>query len=80
MENVRKHKKIELVHTESRLQKITAKPTYKTTTIFNEDLVAAEMYKSKVDLFIPIYCGMTILGNNLFSSSYIFIFLLYIVL
>lgn len=28
MENVRLHKNIELVHTESRLEKVTAKPTY----------------------------------------------------
>ena len=62
MENVRLHKNIELIHTESRLKKVTAKPTYKNTTIFNEDLVAAELYKTKVNLFKPIYCGMSILG------------------
>ena len=62
MENVRLHKNIELVHTETRLEKVTAKPTYKHTTIFNEDLVAVELYKAKVNLFKPIYCGMCILG------------------
>lgn len=61
MENVRRHKNIELVHTEERLLKVSAKPTYKNTTIFNEDLVAVELYKAKVDLFKPIYCGMSIL-------------------
>lgn len=29
--------------------------------IFNEDLVAVELYKAKVNLFKPIYCGMCIL-------------------
>ncbi|XP_060554029.1 uncharacterized protein LOC132715073 [Ruditapes philippinarum] len=61
MENVRRHKNIELVHTEERLLKVTAKPTYKNTTIFNEDLVAVELHRAKVDLFKPIYCGMSIL-------------------
>jgi hypothetical protein len=69
MENVRHHKNIELIHTETRLKKVTAKPTYKTTTIFNEDLVAAEMYRTRVNLFKPIYCGMCILGNLLHIDS-----------
>ena len=67
MENVRKHRNIELIHTERRLVKVGAKPTYKTCTIFNEDLVAAELYRTSVKLFKPIYCGMAILGIYLFS-------------
>lgn len=63
MENVRLHKNIELVHTEERLLKLTAKSTYKNSTIFNEDLVAVELLKAKVNLFKPIYCGMAILGK-----------------
>ncbi|XP_053380054.1 uncharacterized protein LOC123531918 [Mercenaria mercenaria] len=59
MENVRRHKNIELVHTEKRLKKVTAKPTYKHTTIFNEDLVAVELFKTKVNLFKPIYCDLS---------------------
>lgn len=62
MENVRQHRNIELVHNEKRLQKVVSKPTYKTTTIFNEDLVAVELYRANVKLFKPIYCGMSILG------------------
>ncbi|WAR26048.1 SUHW-like protein [Mya arenaria] len=61
MENVRLHKNIELVHTEGRLQKVTAKPAYKNTTIFNEDLVAVELYRTKVSLCKPIFCGMSVL-------------------
>ena len=66
MENARKHRNIELIHNETRLEKISAKPTYKTSTIFNEDLVAAELYRTYVKLFKPIYCGMAILGICLF--------------
>lgn len=71
MENVRRHKNIELVHTESSLEKVTAKPTYKNTTIFNEDLVATELFKSKVNLFKPIYCGMCILGM-FYATNFLF--------
>ena len=79
MENVRKHRQIELVHDEKRLLKVSAKPSYKTSKIFNEDLVAAEMYKTAVKLFKPIYCGMAILGMYCFlilSSFFFFFFLL----
>lgn len=63
MENVRKHKNIELVHRAERLKKLSAKPTYKNTIIFNEDLVAIELLRSKVKLFKPSYSGMCILGK-----------------
>jgi hypothetical protein len=61
MENVRKHRNIELVHTESRLKKVASKPTYRRTQIFNEELVAVELQRSKVKLFKPCYSGMCIL-------------------
>ncbi|XP_052767835.1 uncharacterized protein LOC128208317 [Mya arenaria] len=61
MENVRRYKTIEIIHNKKRLDKVTAKPTYKDTTILNEDLVAVELYKSKVNLVKPIFCGMSIL-------------------
>ena len=61
MENIRKHKNIELVHTRKRLAKLSAKPTYKTTKIFKEDLVAVEMERAKVKLYKPCYSGMCIL-------------------
>ena len=68
LQNERKYKNIELVHLEERLRKLSAKPTYKTTTIFNEDLVAVELLRSQVKLFKPSYCGMCILGK--FSFNY----------
>jgi len=63
MDNLRKHRNIQLVHhREERMIKLSAKPTYKTTTIFNEDLVAVELLRSKVKLNKPSYSGMCILG------------------
>lgn len=70
MENVRKHKDIELIHTEERLKKVSAKPTYKHTVIFNEDLVATELYKNKVNLCKPSYSGMCILGMYICSVKH----------
>lgn len=61
MENVRKHKNIELVHTPDRLRKLSSKPTYKTTKIFTEDLVAVELCRANVKLSKPSYSGMCFL-------------------
>lgn len=61
MEKVRKHKNIELVHARKRLSKLTSKPSYKTTKIFNEDLVAVKLERAKVILYKPSYCGISIL-------------------
>lgn len=61
MENVRKHRNIELVHTQKRLKKLSAKSTYKTTKIFAEDLAAVELNRAKVKLCKPSYSGACIL-------------------
>ena len=61
MENVRKHRSIELTHTEKRLQKLSAKSTYKLHRIFSEDLVGVELNRIKVKLNKPIYLGAAIL-------------------
>ena len=61
MENIRKHRNIELVHTENRLCKLASKCSYKSAKIFSEDLVAVELKKLKVTLNKPSYSGMCIL-------------------
>ena len=61
MENLRKHRSIELVHTDERLRKVTSKSTYKLHRIFSEDLVGVEFNRVKVTLNKPIYIGMTVL-------------------
>ena len=61
MENVRKHRDIKLVTTDKRRNQLASEPNYHTTKYFSENLMAAEIKKSKVKLYKPIYLGMSIL-------------------
>ena len=59
--NMRKHVDVKLCHTKVKLSKYTMKPSYKSCTIFNEDLVAVENTRTNVLMNQPIYMGFTIL-------------------
>ena len=72
MENLRKHRSVELVHTEKRLRKVSAKSTYKLHRIFSEDLVGVELNRLKVKLNKPIYIGMTVLDLSKRSMYHFF--------
>ena len=61
MENVRKRVDIHLVNSEKRAAKLTSRPNFKHLTIFNEDLSAIEMKKTKILYNKPVYLGMSIL-------------------
>ena len=61
MENLRKRVNLELVHTERRMKKLAAKPTFESVTRFNDDLVAVHLKKVQLYLNRPIYVGFTIL-------------------
>jgi len=61
MENLRKRVNIELVTNEKRLNKLSAKPTYVSSKIFNENLVAVHTKKERLLLDKPSYVGMCIL-------------------
>ena len=61
MENLRKRVNIELVTNEKRLNKLSAKPTYVSSKIFNENLVAVHTKKKRLLLDKPSYVGMCIL-------------------
>jgi len=61
MENLRNRVNIELVTNENRLNKLSAKPTYVNSKIFNQDLVAIHSKKEKLLLDKPSYVGMCIL-------------------
>ena len=61
MENIREHRDIDLVASEAKLMKLVAKPTFRNFTIFREDLIAVERYKSLVKLDKPIFIGTTVL-------------------
>ena len=47
MENVRKRRIIDIVQTPKKLKSLVAQPTFKSITIFNENLSAVERSKAK---------------------------------
>ena len=61
MENVKKHRDIELVTTDKRRNQLVSEPNYHTIKWFSENLVAIAMRKTKVKMDKPIYVGMAIL-------------------
>ena len=61
MENIRKRVDVRLVTNEKKLLKLTSKPTYVSSKIFNENLVAVHKIKETLTLNRPAYVGMCIL-------------------
>ena len=61
MENLRKREDIKLVTDEEKLLKLVSKPSFKSSKIFNEDLVAVHKTKPSLLLNRPAYVGMCIL-------------------
>jgi hypothetical protein len=63
MENMRKRVDVHLVRADekNKIRKLIAKPTFSREKIFNNDLAAIHMYKSKLKLNRPSYVGMCIL-------------------
>ena len=61
MENLRKRVDIKLVTNEEKLDKLTSKPTYVSSKIFNENLIAVHKIKETLTLNRPAYVGMCIL-------------------
>ena len=61
MENIRKRVDVRLVTDEKKLLKMAAKPTYVSSKIFNENLVAVHKIKETLTLNRPAYVGMCIL-------------------
>ena len=61
MENLRKRVDVRLVIDEKKLLKLTSKPTYVSSKIFNENLVAVHKLKETLTLNRPAYVGMCIL-------------------
>ena len=61
MENLCKWVDVRLVTNEKKLDKLTAKPTYVSSKIFNENLVAVHKVKETLTLNRPAYVGMCIL-------------------
>ena len=61
MENVRKHRNIKLVATESRSNYLESELNYYTTKFFTESLLAIEMRKTQILMNKPVYLGLSIL-------------------
>ena len=61
MENLRKRVDVRLVTNEKKLLKLTSKPTYVSSKIFHENLVAVHKIKETLTLNRPAYVGMCIL-------------------
>ena len=61
MENIRKRVDVRLVIDEKKLLKMASKPTYVSSKIFNENLVAVHKIKETITLNRPAYVGMCIL-------------------
>ena len=61
MENIRKRVDVRLITDEKKLLKYTSKPTYVSSKIFNENLVAVHKIKETLTLNRPAYLGMCIL-------------------
>ena len=61
MENLRTRANVKLVTDYKKLDKLTSKPTYISSKIFNEDLMAVHKIKETLTLNRPAYVGMFIL-------------------
>ena len=63
MENLRKRVDVKLVraHEEDKLRRLLASPSFARANIFDDDLAAIEVHKSRLVLNRPVYVGMSIL-------------------
>ena len=62
MENLRKRVDVRLITNEKKLLKMASKPTYVSSKIFNDNLVAVHKIKETLTLNRPAYVGMCILN------------------
>ena len=61
MENLRNRRKIDLVSTKCKLNKLVAQSSFQSFKIFHTELVAVERRKVRLFLNRPIYVGFTVL-------------------
>ena len=61
MENVRNHRDIKLVTTNTKRTKYVSEPNFMSSKCFSEDLIQIEMRKTKVLMNKPVYLGQAIL-------------------
>ena len=61
LENIRNRVNIRLITSDKVAQKLAAKPNYDCCTIFDENLIAVHMKKTKLYFSKSVYLGMSIL-------------------
>ena len=61
LENIRNRVDIRLISSDKVTQKLAAKPNFDRCTIFDENLIAVDMKKTKLYFNKPVYLGMSIL-------------------
>ena len=63
MENLRRRVNVKLVrsHEEDKLRRLIASPSFARANIFDDDLAAVQMHKSRLVLNRPVYVGMSVL-------------------
>ena len=61
MKNIRNHRDIKLVTSNSRRKRLTSEPNYHTCKHFSENLIAIEMRKTKIHMNKPVYIGQALL-------------------
>ena len=61
MENIRNRVDVRLVNYQKKAKKLIAKPNFRHWTIFDENLIAVHMKRTKLTFNKPVYCGMAIL-------------------
>ena len=64
MENIQKRVDVRLMTSKEKLLKLASKPTYASSKIFNENLVAVHKIKETLTLNRPAYVGMCILDQS----------------
>ena len=60
LENIRNMVDIRLITSVKVVQKLAAKPNYDRVTIFDENLIAVHMKKTKLYFDTPVYLGITL--------------------
>ena len=60
MEDLRKQVDVRLVTNEKKLDKLTSKPTYVSSKIFNKNLMAVHKVKETLTLNMPAYVGICV--------------------
>ena len=61
LENIRNRVDIRLISSDKMAQKLAAKPNYDCCTIFDENVIAVHIKKTKLYFNKPVYLGMSIL-------------------